>query len=77
MSGVQVPPPLSKNFNEIDQIYRSYLISGKFTIRVNTFICQSVYDRCVTGVTEVGGNLAQPKASRRRTKAPVSGGGAA
>ena len=44
MSGVQVPPPLPKNFNEIDQIYQSYLIHGEIRIRFNTLICQSVCD---------------------------------
>ena len=63
VSGVQVPPPLPKNFNEIDQIYQSYLIYGEIRIRFNTLICQSVCDQCVT---ELGGYLAQRKASRRK-----------
>ena len=45
MSGVQVPPPLPKNLNEIDQIYQSHLIYGEIRIRLNTLICQSVCDR--------------------------------
>ena len=45
MSGVQVPPPLPKNFNEIDQIYQSHLIYGEIRMRFNTLICQSACDR--------------------------------
>ena len=52
VSGVQVPPPLSKNFNEIDQIYQSHLIYGGFRIRFNMLICQSVCDQCVTGIAK-------------------------
>ena len=49
MSGVQVPPPLPKNFNEIDQNYQSYLIYSEFRIRINMLICQSVCDREFAG----------------------------
>ena len=48
MSGVQVPPPLPKNFNEIDLIYQSHLIYSEIRIRFYTLICQSVCDQCVT-----------------------------
>ena len=48
VSGVQVPPPLPVNLNEIDQIYQSHLIYGGFRIRYMIFICQSVCDQCVT-----------------------------
>ena len=53
VSGVQVPPPLPKNFNEIDQIYQSHLICGGIRIRFIKLICQSVCDQCVTeaGIT--------------------------
>ena len=64
MSGVQVPPPLPKNFNEIDQIYQSHLIYGEIRIRFNTLICQSVCDQCVTE----RGYLEQLKASMRSVK---------
>ena len=50
MSGVQVPPPLPENFNEIDQIYQSHLIYDVLRIRFNKLICQSVCDQCVTEV---------------------------
>ncbi len=33
VSGVQVPPPLPRNLNEIDQIYQSHLIYGEIRIR--------------------------------------------
>ena len=52
MSGVQVPPPLPKNFNEIDQIYQSHLIYGEIRIRFNMLICQSVCDQYVMGVAK-------------------------
>ena len=50
VSGVKVPPPLPKNFNEIYQIYRSHLIYGESRIRFNMLICQSVCDQCATSV---------------------------
>jgi hypothetical protein len=45
VSGVQVPPPLPKNFNEIDLIYQSHLIYGEIRMRFATLICQIVCDQ--------------------------------